>query len=238
MKATLFTVPVLVPAAGSGSRMGGTPKQDRMLGDAPLLVQTLRSLAASNVVGRLIVAVDPDRVAEYEEKLNQAGLRVPVRVVAGGDSRQASVAAMLSTFHVEDDSVVLVHDAARPFVSLGLILRVVASAVGHDAVSPAIAVADTLRRGEGDAFGATVDRDDLYRIQTPQGFYLDVLRTAHAQADPYLPATDDAGLAERAGYEVARVDGSIFNFKITTPDDWTFAQALWSLWSTGALQTT
>lgn len=237
MKATLFTVPVLVPAAGSGSRMGGIPKQDRMLGDATLLVQTLRSLAASPVVGRLIVAVDPDRVSEYEESLGQAGLRVPVRVVAGGASRQASVAAMLDTLPDDYSSVVLVHDAARPFVSVGLILRVVATAVGHEAASPAIPVADTLRRGDGDAFGATVDRDDLYRIQTPQGFYLDVLRGAHAYADPYLPATDDAGLAARAGFEVARVEGSTFNFKITTPDDWKLATALWPLWSSGNLQT-
>ncbi len=217
--------------------MGGMPKQDRMLGDAPLLVQTLRALLASACVERVVVAVDGDRVAEYELTLSTYLSDRLFTVVSGSASRQASVSEMVDVFQDVACHVVLVHDAARPFVTPDLIDRLVSSAFETGAASPAVAVADTLRRGEGDVFGETVDRDDVYRIQTPQAFRPDVLRLAHARADPNMPATDDAGLAARAGHTVARVEGSVFNFKITTPDDWTLATALWPLWSSGALQT-
>ncbi len=216
--------------------MGGTPKQDRMLGDAPLLVQTLRALLASPLTAQAFVAVDGERVTEYEGMLEECMPNAPIDVVSGGASRQASVAALVDAAWSARADVLLVHDAARPFVTPDLVDRIVRATLEVGAASPAVAVADTLRRGERNRFGATVDRADLYLIQTPQGFRPNVLRSAHSAADPDAPATDDAGLAAKAGHAVTRVQGRALNFKITTLDDWALAQALWPLWSSGTLQ--
>jgi 2-C-methyl-D-erythritol 4-phosphate cytidylyltransferase len=234
MSARRLSVAVLIPAAGTGSRLGGLPKQDRLLGDAPLLEQTIRSLCASPIVRHVLVAVDAERVDAYRVRLESAGLPVRPLVVAGGASRQASVAALVQSMPNGVD-VALVHDAARPFVSADLVERVAQAAWQTGAASPAVAVADTLRRGGANLFGETVDRDGVFQVQTPQGFRPDVLLRAHAASDPDAPATDDAGLAQQAGHPVALVVGSRSNFKITTPDDWDLALALWPLWSSGTL---
>jgi 2-C-methyl-D-erythritol 4-phosphate cytidylyltransferase len=215
-------VAVVVPASGRGTRLGGEPKQFRQLGDAPVLLQTLRALARCACVDALVVATLPERVGEVEawrERLPK--LRA---VVPGGDSRQASTALGLEALPASC-GYALVHDAARPFVSLADVERVVSAAREHGAAALAMPLADTLRRGADGRFGETLPRDGLWRMQTPQGARADWLRRAHEQATG--AETDDVAILQSAGYAVRIVEGRPSNFKITTPADWREAQASW-----------
>ncbi len=220
-------VAVVVPAAGQGTRMGGAPKQYRPLGGAPVLAQTLRRFGAHPAVRVLVVAVPAPDVEAVAGMLEVAGLGAEVRVVAGGVSRQQSVAHALAVLP-EGVEVVLVHDAVRPFVTSVLVDAVIDEARAHGAAVPAIPVADTLRHADGETFGGTVPRDGLFLVQTPQGFRRALLDAAYARAA--LEATDDAALVQALGHVVHLVPGDRANLKLTTPDDWVLAQALWNVW--------
>jgi 2-C-methyl-D-erythritol 4-phosphate cytidylyltransferase len=216
-------VAVLVPAAGAGVRLGpGLPKALRELAGEPLLVHTVRRLAAAPSVGQIVVAApaaDVDAVCELLAPVAR------VRVVAGGVTRQASVAAALAA---ADPAlgIVLVHDAARALTPPELVERVAAAVRGgFPAVIPVLPVVDTIKRvdGAGQVVG-TVDRAVLRAVQTPQGFHRDVLVAAHAAAAG--EHTDDAGLAERLGIPVHTVPGDEAAMKITRPLDLRIAAAL------------
>ena len=226
-------VAVVMPAAGQGTRMGTeTPKQWLDLGGAPVLVRTLEALAAHTAVGCVVLAVspDPDAVRDVWRRLQAAPPELPVRVVTGGAMRRASVEAALEAVP-EAARVVLVHDAVRPFVPLRLLDDVISAARAHGAAVPAVPVADTLRRADGETFGETVDRDGLYAVQTPQGFAADLLRRAFAAVPD--ATTDDAALVAALGHAVRLVPGDRRNVKLTTPDDLALARALWPTWDSG-----
>jgi 2-C-methyl-D-erythritol 4-phosphate cytidylyltransferase len=217
-------VAILVPAAGLGVRMGpGAPKALRLLAGEPLLVHAVRNVAGAPSVGLIVVAAPPPDLAAVRALL--ATERVPVVVVAGGATRQASVACALSAVPAKFD-LVLVHDAARALTPPSLIEAVAAKLrSGSSAVIPALPVVDTIKRvGESSEVVATVDRSVLRAVQTPQGFRRATLAAAHAgAADDH---TDDAGLAEQAGVRVDTVPGDDLAFKITRPFDLAIAEAL------------
>ncbi len=225
---------VVVPAAGIGSRMGGRggdpAKQFRALGGAPVLVQTLRALASARGVTGIVVVVAESEVDAVRKRLEGdpplAG--VLQGVVAGGATRQASVARGVTAVP-ESVGLVLVHDAVRPFVTIDRIEAVLAQAHASGAAALAVPVADTLRRGARGQFGETVDRDSLWRMQTPQGARRDILVDALAQAErDGWAATDEVGVLQRAGVPVALVEGDERNIKLTRPSDWLLAEALWA----------
>ena len=223
---------VVIPAAGSGSRMGGAPKQLRLLGDAPVLVQTLRAFARHPSIEALVVAAAPDHRAAVSAML--AAYDVEAVVVAGGTTRQASVGAGLNAVR-EGVDLVLVHDAVRPFIAADRIAAIVAAAHTAGAAALAVPVADTLRRAEDGSFGETVERSGLWRMQTPQAARLGWLRAAHAAAvRDGVTATDEVALLQRAGRSVSLVEGDPRNLKLTHPADWAVAEALWTRWSAGA----
>jgi 2-C-methyl-D-erythritol 4-phosphate cytidylyltransferase len=225
-------VAVLVPAAGSGTRLGpGQPKALRNLAGEPLLVHAVRQVAAASSVGMVVVAAPPDAVAPVAALLAPLA---PVTVVAGAASRQGSVAAALAVVP-ERYEIVLVHDAARALAPAGLVDRVAeAVRAGHDAVVPVLPVVDTIKRVHPDGTVAgTVDRAVLRAVQTPQGFRRAVLVAAHAvAADEH---TDDAGLVERIGRPVHCVPGDEHALKITRPIDLVVAEALLAAAGTLAL---
>lgn len=224
------TIAVLLPAAGAGRRLGGTPKQFRMLGAHPVLVQVLLLFEHHPSVGHAVVAAPTDRVTPVTDRLQAEGLSVLTAVVEGGDSRQASVRHALRAVPDPVDTI-LVHDAARPFVSAAQVRAVLGRVQSDGAASLAIPVADTLRRGTDEELGETVPRDDLYRMQTPQGFRRAWLEAAHRRAATEgEEATDDVALVQNIGHDVVPVPGSRRNFKITTPEDWALAQQLWPAW--------
>jgi 2-C-methyl-D-erythritol 4-phosphate cytidylyltransferase len=214
-------VAVLVVAAGLGVRLGaGRPKALRPLAGQPLLVHAVRRVAAARSVGCVVVAAPPSEVVAVGELVGPG-----VLVVAGGPTRQASVAAALAG--VPDRyEIVLVHDAARALAPTAL-MEAVAGAVrdGADAVIPVLPVVDTVKEvaASGTVVG-TVDRSVLRAVQTPQGFRRAVLVAAHrAAGDEH---TDDAGLVEKLGVPVQTVPGDEAAFKITRPVDLMFAEAL------------
>lgn len=221
-------IAVVVPAAGSGSRMGGEAKQRRPLGGAPVVVQTLRAFARHPAVGPLVVVVPPFDLEPFRWMLDEYG--VTAAVTTGGATRQASVARGLAALPEKTD-LVLVHDAVRPFVSAAQITAVVEAARAEGAAALAVPVADTLRRAEGGAFGATVEREGLWRMQTPQAARLDWLREAHdSAARDGFTGTDEVALLQRAGRRVRLVAGDMRNLKLTHPADWALAEALWEQW--------
>lgn len=223
-------VAVIIPAAGSGKRLGGRRKQFRELGGRPVLVQTLLVFERHPLVRHIVVATPKDAVRPLRQELRRVGITKLDRVVPGGVTRQESVRAALDSVPDEVD-LVLVHDAVRPFVRMGLVDSVISAVREFGAAAPAVPVTDTLRVVSDLIFGNTVDRTGLHRMQTPQGFRRDWLYEAHAAAaEDGFDATDDVELVNRTGREVRRVDGSEDNVKITTPDDWERATAFWSIW--------
>lgn len=228
---------VVLPAGGSGTRLGGAPKQFRLLGDAPVLVQTLRAFARHPDVGPLAVAVPEASVAETRAMLSDFEIEALVgfadlTVVAGGATRTASVWNGIVALP-ESVEAVLVHDAVRPFVSQDLIARVVAGVREHGAAAAAMPVADTLRTAQHGRFGATVERAGLWAMQTPQGASRALFARAYAVAGDEAP-TDEAGLLGLAGIAVHVVEGDARNAKVTTPSDWALAEALWPAWANRA----
>lgn len=223
MESAASRLGVVLPAAGAGLRMGGSSKQYRLLGGAPVLVQTARAFAGHPDCGPLVVVVPADRVDETADLL--AGYGVEARAVAGGTSRQASVRRGVEALP-PGVTHVLVHDAVRPFVTADRIAAVARATRASGAAALAVPVADTLRRADGDRFGATVDRDGLWAMQTPQGARRDWLLDASAASPD--EATDEVGLLQAAGHAVALVEGDARNLKLTRPSDWPLAEALWA----------
>ncbi len=214
----------LVPAAGSGSRLGlALPKAFVPLAGRPILAHTLARLEAVPLVEAIVVVVAEAEVeACVRRVVRPAGLARVTAVVPGGAERQDSVRAGLAALPSWAD-VVLVHDAARPLVPPEVIEAVAHAAFASGAATAAVRPKDTVR----DDGGRTLDRGRLWLVQTPQGFRRDLLAEAHARAaaDRYA-GTDDASLVERLGHPVAVVPGSYRNVKITTREDLVVAEAL------------
>ncbi|MDX1430723.1 MAG: 2-C-methyl-D-erythritol 4-phosphate cytidylyltransferase [Rhodothermales bacterium] len=218
-------VAVIIPAAGSGKRIGGTPKQFRLLGGEPMLHRTIKCFDGIEEIGMLVVVVPAESVADSERALADLHPHSIV-VTPGGPTRQDSVRLGLARVR-SGIQVVLVHDAARPFVSIAEIEAVISSTRQHGAAALAIPATDTLRKSSGATLGETVDREGVYRMQTPQGFTRDLIVEAHASASRKGDtATDDVELVMLRGHAVRLVVGRSTNFKITTAEDWTLAEAI------------
>lgn len=209
-------VSAIVAAGGAGRRLGArVPKQLLEIGGEPILHRSVSAFLTHPRVSDVVVAL-PAAVADAPP----AWLR-SVRVVAGGETRQDSVARAFDAV-AEDAEVVLVHDAARPFVTPELIARVIDGALDHGAAIAAVAVTDTVKCVAGGTAGSVVEtlpRDQIYLAQTPQAFRRAVLRDAVALGRAGVAATDEAALAERAGHRVHIVEGEASNVKITTAQD-------------------
>lgn len=207
----------LVVAAGRGHRVGGQiPKQYLSLGGRPILRHALATLAAHPDVDAVRAVIHPDDRPLYDQAAAGLDLLAPV---PGGAERQDSARLGLESLEGLAPEQVLIHDGARPFLSMGVIDRVIAALDAHPGAIPAVAQADTLKRGDGDGLiCGTVDRAGLWRAQTPQGFrFADILAAHRAAAGQAL--TDDAAVLEAAGGRVALVPGSEDNGKVTTADD-------------------
>ena len=211
-----------MPAAGAGTRLGpGAPKALRLLAGEPLLVHAVRRLRSCPALGPIIVAAPAASVQDVQTLLAD----YEVTVVAGGLTRQESVSRALGVL-APDVGFVLVHDAARALVPVVVVERVVSALrAGAAAVVPVLLVSDTVKRVDGDGIVmATLAREDLRSVQTPQGFRREVLEAAHRSATGSL--TDDAGLVEAAGVPVSTVVGSPEAFKVTAPFDLVIAEAV------------
>jgi 2-C-methyl-D-erythritol 4-phosphate cytidylyltransferase len=216
-------VAVVVPAGGSGTRLGGgLPKQFRFLHGEAILVATIGPFARHPAVGAIVVAAPAahlDRTRRLLETLRSRSRGVTVRVVEGGVERQESVWRGLAAVPASSAHV-LVHDAVRPFVTRTLIDAVLRVTRESGAALCALPVAETVKRVRDGVVVETLDRRGLWAVQTPQGFRADLLREAHDKARrDGVTGTDDAMLVERLGHPVRVVEGSLDNVKITTLAD-------------------
>ncbi len=195
----------LIVAAGSGSRVGGqVPKQFRMIAGKPLLRHSYEAFVNHSQIEKIFVVV----ALGHEVHTNHvfAGLPPPILVI-GGESRRESVRnGLLAIAEDGGADFVLIHDAARAFLSATTIDSLIAALGNHDGAVPALPVVDSLARGE-DTMQATVERAGLWRIQTPQAFHFDAILNAHRIWDPHAEATDDARMLMAKGGEVAFVPG-------------------------------
>ena len=228
-------VTAIIAAGGRGQRFGGAvPKQLVVIGGRSLLERSVALFLAHAEIAEVVVALPADLVVHPPPYL--VGAPKPVRIVAGGARRQDSV---LNGFRAADErsGVIVVHDAARPFASAGLVSRTIAAAVECGAAVAALAARDTVKEAApaaramglaqtGHDVLRTLPRESIFLAQTPQAFRRDVLRDALALADAGGDATDEATLAERAGHIVRIVEGEPANMKVTTAEDLIVAEAI------------
>ncbi|MBT3237671.1 MAG: bifunctional 2-C-methyl-D-erythritol 4-phosphate cytidylyltransferase/2-C-methyl-D-erythritol 2,4-cyclodiphosphate synthase [Rhodospirillaceae bacterium] len=215
----------LVVGAGRGHRFGGElPKQYARVGGKSVIGLSLQAFAGHPGIDAVRAVIHPDDRHLYDEATQSVsdGLLEPVN---GGASRQESVRLGLESLSDSSPDMVLIHDAARPFVDSDVIDRVIASLQTANGAIPALPVNDTLKRGAKRTITTTVDRADLWRAQTPQGFRYSEILKAHGDSAS-LELTDDASVAEHAGIAVELVDGSENNVKLTTQDDLVRAERL------------
>jgi len=225
-------VSAIIAAGGRGRRVGSAqPKQLLEVGGQTVLQRTVGIFDAHDEIDEIVVALPADLAARPPAYLS--GRRKPLKVVAGGERRQDSVANAFGAIDADAD-IVLIHDAARPFVSAALVSQTIAAAVEAGAALAAVPARDTVkeiaaaRMDAGPLFvKATLPRERIYLAQTPQGFRRAVLEDAiKAGARERTDATDEAALAERAGHAVRVVEGDLTNIKITTRDDLDLAGAI------------
>ncbi len=226
---------VIVPAAGIGTRMaagmpgGVAPKQFMELGGIPLLIHPVRAFLAVPEVDAVCIAVRAHERERVEAQVAEYKLGPRIHMVEGGDNRQESVSNALAALECEDDDVVLVHDAVRPLIDPATIERTIEAISRHGAAIVGMPAVDTIKQVERTADGAivtaTIPRERVVHAQTPQGALAGLLRRAFREAEEdEFAGTDEASLLERAGIEVAVVQGSPRNFKVTQPGDLQLAE--------------
>jgi 2-C-methyl-D-erythritol 4-phosphate cytidylyltransferase len=225
-------IAAIIPAAGLGTRMGADmPKQFLELDGMPLIIFTLKRLAACPAITDFFVATRAEDVVSLQDRVAKAGLGRPARVVHGGDTRQQSVANALAQVDPATE-IVLVHDAVRPFVTREQIERVIAEARTRGAAILGIPAIDTVKEvkraslpADVALISATIPRERIVLAQTPQAFSYALLRDAFRKAqDDDVSASDEAAVVERFGHEVFVVLGSERNLKITRPSDMDLAR--------------
>lgn len=216
---------VCIPAAGIGRRMhSDTPKQYLHLNGRPLLAHTIAVFDAIPECSAIVLAVDDEAAAK--RLVDSCALRVEVRIVAGGLRRQDSVANALTACG-EDDTIVLVHDAARPCVTAAEVRSVAAAAREHGAALLALPARDTIKEVHAGRVRLTLDRSIIWHAQTPQAARAGLFRIAFAEASRKgIEATDDVSLLEAMDVPVHVVEGLATNMKVTTPEDLPVAEAI------------
>lgn len=228
----MSSIVAILPAAGMGTRMGAdSPKQFRLLDGVPVVVFTLRRLAASPLISRFLIATREDEIEALNQRIAAERLSRPFRVLPGGDTRQESVAKALAEVP-QDAELVLVHDAVRPLVTREQVERVIEEARRCRAAILGIPAMDTVKEVKRASLPedvalitATIPRERIVLAQTPQVFEAALLREAFARADDDgFTASDEAALVERLGQNVHVVLGSERNLKITRPGDLEIAE--------------
>lgn len=210
----------IIPAAGTGIRMGGaTPKQFLSLDGVPIFVHTLRKFVASDVINEIFLALRAEDMERAQKDIDRERFLKPVRLVPGGATRQETVARALAEAP-ETTEVVVVHDAVRPFIELEMIQRVVEAARKDGAAILGIPSVDSVKQVERQIVLGTIPRERIVLAQTPQAFRYSIIREAYARAaaDGFT-GTDESSLIERLGNTVTVLMGSDRNIKITKPSD-------------------
>jgi 2-C-methyl-D-erythritol 4-phosphate cytidylyltransferase len=217
---------VIIPAAGQGKRMGaGKNKLLLELNSIPVFIHSLKVFEEDELCDGIILAIHPQDEAEFNSLLKKYGVKKVLELVPGGKERQDSIYNALKT--VKGDGIILVHDAARPFIRKEHIHGLLDTALETGAAIIGVQAKDTMKTVRDDVVMATVERSSLWAVQTPQAFRFSVLYRAYEQAekDGFI-GTDDSSLVERISHPVTMVEGDYDNIKLTTQEDLFFAQAI------------
>ena len=222
-------VSLIIVAAGRGFRLGGTaPKQYLDCAGKPLICHTLEAAARAYDFSPVTVVIHPDDLDLYESavaKLSSGAKKMLSAPTLGGATRQQSVRLGLEAQRDLAIDLVLIHDAARPFLSAGLVHRAIEAAAAHGAAIPGTPITDTVKQVDGDGrIVASPDRSALRMVQTPQAFRYDLILAAHRRA-LRVDLTDDAAVADEDGLPVFVFDGDVDNLKVTTMQDLAKAEA-------------
>lgn len=216
----------MMPAAGSGQRMGaGFNKLFLKLGDKPILVHTLDVFEQDPSCVEVILAVKLSEREEIQSFLDEFNIKKVTKMVEGGAERQHSVSACLEAH--KGGGIVLVHDAARPFILHSTIQKLVQAATEYGSAIAGVKAKDTMKFAENNIVERTVNRDNLWVVQTPQVFTYDVLKKATYEAEQVgFLGTDESMLVERLGHPVRMIESTYDNVKMTTQDDLVFGEIL------------
>lgn len=225
-------IEVIIPAAGRGERLNSNiPKPLVEINAKPALAYVLEVLAGNKFISRVIIAVSKKDRRAFKAAIGRFRVPKEILLTEGGDSRQESVSNCLRELW-RDTNFVLIHDAARPFVTAALVNRLINAVRRYSAVICGVPVKGTVKRVSGLRPRAsiahvveTLNRNELMEIQTPQAFRKDIILKAYAESKN-ISVTDDASLVERLGFKVRVIMGSYYNIKITTPEDLVFAKAI------------
>ena len=217
----------IIPAAGSGKRFG-EKKQFKEINGKPLIYYTLAPFFESTVIDDIVVPVQKNDMDEVASIIDSITMKKKVNIIEGGNTRQDSIHNALSQIN-NRTHFVCVHDAARPFITKGLIEKVIRSLKDYDAAIVGYKSTDTLKKVSNGEISSTIDRDKIWCVQTPQAFLKEAIINAYDLAKKQsFQGTDDSSLLERAGYRVKIINDSSTNFKITTNEDWIIAESLLS----------
>jgi 2-C-methyl-D-erythritol 4-phosphate cytidylyltransferase/2-C-methyl-D-erythritol 2,4-cyclodiphosphate synthase len=219
---------VIIAAAGSGKRMGGSiPKQYGQLGGMSILARSVKAFADLKEIHRIMIVTNEEYHERCKEELSELGLMSKVSdILPGGQERQDSIYNAVRRLPA-DVELVLIHDGVRPFVTAEVIRRTIEAVKLHGAAVAAVPVKDTIKAAEESQVTKTLDRKLLYAVQTPQGFRRELLARVYDEAyRNHYYGTDDAYLAEMAGEKVFVAKGDYNNIKITTIEDIVFGEAI------------
>lgn len=224
-----MTCTAVVPAAGQSLRMG----EDKLflpLGETPVILRTLRTLESSAYITEIVIAAREEVIVPLSQLCRNAALTKVTKIVVGGETRAASVLAGLREADPASE-LIAIHDGDRPLVTVEMIDATIRKAAERGAAAPAVPVKDTVKRAPGGVVEATLDRSELFAVQTPQvfehGLILGALEKAIADG---ADITDDCSAVERIGMPVCLTEGSYDNIKITTPEDLAVAEAILERW--------
>lgn len=228
-KEPALTCTAVVPAAGRSVRMG----EDKLflsLGEVPVILRTLRTLESSPYITEIIIAAREEQLVPLGQLCKEAALAKVRKIVVGGETRSASVLAGIREADPASE-LIAVHDGDRPLVTVDIVNAAIEKAAQRGAAAPAVPVKDTVKRSADGVVTATLDRTELYAVQTPQvfehGLILGALEKAMADG---AELTDDCSAVERIGMPVCLTEGSYDNIKLTTPEDLAVAEAILERW--------
>jgi 2-C-methyl-D-erythritol 4-phosphate cytidylyltransferase len=217
----------IIVAAGSGTRFGAEmPKQFIEILGKPLLIHTLERFESCSGIDEIILVLPVEKTADFRQTVDKYNLKKISQIISGGETRAESVFNGLNAIDSQKAKIVAVHDAARPLVSVEEITNTIEKAEETGAACLVATITDTIKEVANGKIVETIDRSKLRRALTPQCFSYEVLRRAFAENKIDATVTDECYLVERMGCEIATVEGSGQNIKITTPEDFIFAENL------------
>lgn len=215
----------IIVAAGSGTRFGADrPKQFLEIGGKPLLIHTLEKFQNCCLIDEIVLILSENEIENFQKTLEKFQINKLSKIIAGGKTRAESVRNGLNSLDKNPVRIVAVHDGARPFVTAEEIAETIEKAKDEGAVCLVAPVFDTIKRISDGKIVETIDRNFLRRALTPQTFRIEVLQNAFSDENFDPAATDECFLVEKAGFDVAFVDGSAKNIKITTREDFDLAK--------------